>query len=99
MNTELILKELETAYERKKKALGKGMTKDEMKGALRDGRYRVIFPEEDEDFPWYDLIRFTAEEERQEALRELEDIYREHRVHTLMGRITEGAELFMLREN
>lgn len=95
---DLILKELETAYERKKKALSKGMTKDEMKGALRNGHYRILFPEEDEDLSWYDLIRFTAEEDRQEALKDLEVVYRTYRVDTLKGILTMDAELFMLKE-
>lgn len=95
MNTELLLKELETAYERKKKAIGKGMTKDEMKEALRDGRYRILFPEEDEDLPWYELVRFTDEETRQEALKELEQAYFRIRARVVLGS-TDSAKEFLL---
>lgn len=95
MNTELILKEMESAYGRKKQALGKGMTKTEMKTALRDGAYRIVFPADDEDAAWYDLIRFHREELLEAQRKELEDQYIRIRALVVLGD-PDAAKEFLL---
>lgn len=96
MNTELILKELESAYGRKKNALGKGMTKQEMKDALRDGAYRVFFPADDEDAAWYELIRFNREEQINLNLEKLDYEYLHLRVEAMISGITPAVRDFLL---